>query len=287
MSAAQAFDAFQAAASAYARGDTEGMRKALLEGSLDALGAIPVLGGAVKLTRATARLAELAIRLARPVGSRLRQAGKALGRLGSSGVGELERRRAEFRSVLGDDYARYLKNADADLAANAGAGGALPSGAGGLADEERVALNLYTTEAGSGATYKVVNGALRDGTWRNDRRTAAIVGMMDEALERLPAYEGRVYRAVNLPEEEARRLVPGGDIADPGFMSTSIDRNAVPEGRKYLFEINALSGRDIAPYSRFQSEAEILIPRATMFDILDVTQEADGTIKVIMKEQPQ
>ncbi|MEM7122071.1 MAG: ADP-ribosyltransferase domain-containing protein [Pseudomonadota bacterium] len=191
----------------------------------------------------------------------------------------VDERKQAFRDAMGLDYQLHLDDANRDRRVS--------SDDDPLDDEPRTAFNLYTTEKiGSGdSTYLLVNDALRDGTVGEDPRIDAIIDMMDLGVEQLPAFEGEVFRSVDLEPDQEAKLFPGGTWVDPGFMSASLDEARTPRGRKYMFIITTHSGCDIAPYARSDFEQEILIPRGTEFDITSVEPQPDGTIHVELVEK--
>jgi hypothetical protein len=131
------------------------------------------------------------------------------------------------------------------------------------ADEN--ALRYYTTRH-----YLFMNNCLRDpgGCTGEIRRRADLVSA---ALTKLEPHPGVTYRGVQYSAEVLAAYRPGRVITERGFTSTSRNIDVAQEsfGGNTLLVIEGRTGRNVAPYSLFASEAEILYDRGTRFQVLD------------------
>ncbi len=154
-----------------------------------------------------------------------------------------------------------------------------------LTDAEIAAIRGYTGDAaefGEGKeVYRLLNSALRGG--RESQVVADYARVLGDALGKLPAHEGWTYRGASLPKDVAAGLIEGADFSDRGFLSVSTARHQAFSG-DVVFHINSRTGRDIAPFSFYANEAEVLFRPGRKFRILK-TDERDGVLHVIMDEQ--
>lgn len=139
-----------------------------------------------------------------------------------------------------------------------------------LTEKEQRAINNYI----SSGSYKI-NAALREGkSLAEDIQN--LVADLDEALNKLPVYQGRVYRSITdfgIDDIDAfwANYVPGQTIRFPAYTSsgTEIYDNSFP----IQYVIESKNGRDMRKFN--PEEFEILFPRDSEFRIIKVE---DGTI---------
>lgn len=135
-----------------------------------------------------------------------------------------------------------------------------------LTDADRAALHDYTTNDG----YTTMNPYLRNPDGYSDEEKAAIQARADRvstALAKLPARPGQTYRGVNLPDDILAKYQPGSVVTEKAFTSTSTD-SSVATGNfqgNALMVVTGQSGRDVAPFSQYPGEAEILYDKGTKF----------------------
>lgn len=136
-----------------------------------------------------------------------------------------------------------------------------------LTSDDLSALNHYT-----GLGYQDLNDALRSHAL--DASQHARVEALNNALGKLPAYEGPVVRGTNLPPEVLAQYRPGEYIIEKGFMSTTTNP-AVAQAPAFAgnveFRILSCTGRDISAHSMFPAEQEVLFPSHTRFFVIDKT----------------
>jgi phage-related protein (TIGR01555 family) len=140
----------------------------------------------------------------------------------------------------------------------------------GLSVAEVALISAYT-----GSHYGPVNAQLRSGAIT--KQNYAYANRLDKALRKLPASKGTTYRKANLPADVAAKYKPGMIIAERAFTSSS-KQSHIWHG-EYRYEIEGKSGRDVQNISTHKSEAEVLFPMNTHFEVISVSGK---TIK--MKE---
>jgi hypothetical protein len=94
------------------------------------------------------------------------------------------------------------------------------------------------------------------------------VQALNNALAKLPPYEGPVIRGTNLPPEVLAKYRPGEVITEDAFLSTSMNTGVARSptfAGNVEFRILSKSGRDISSFSVFPDEAEVLFPTGTRF----------------------
>ncbi|HEY4041370.1 MAG TPA: ADP-ribosyltransferase [Rhodopila sp.] len=130
--------------------------------------------------------------------------------------------------------------------------------------DDRLALADYT-----GSGYEDLNSALRSDVL--DASQHARVAAINNALEKLPPYQGPVIRGTNLPPEVLDQYRPGEIIKEDAFLSTSTN-TAVARSPSFAgnveFRILSSSGRDISSVSMFPDEQEVLFPSGTTFYVV-------------------
>lgn len=149
----------------------------------------------------------------------------------------------------------------------------------GLSEAEKIAVHAYTT---TDEYYSRLNTALRSGNAETIARVAPMANVLDNALEKLPAYKGTVFRVTDLPDTV--KIVKGGVFKDNAFMSaTTADLGTTFGANHRLIMLESTKGRNIRGFSAIPKEEEILFPRGTQFDIVD-TRSSNGFIEVLLNE---
>lgn len=102
------------------------------------------------------------------------------------------------------------------------------------------------------------------------------------ALKKIPSKEHIVYRGASvLPGNISIDMLiehsmkdPNFTISDPGFLSTSKNRNMV-FGGQYKMKIHGITGKDVKPYSIYSSEDEVLFLPNTKLRYIGKIQEGN------------
>ncbi len=139
-----------------------------------------------------------------------------------------------------------------------------------LTDREQWALNEYI----SSGSYKI-NAALREGSPLSDEEKE-LIAHLDAALNKMPTYEGTVYRSITdfgIDDMDAfwAEYIPGKTIRFPAYMSSGTQ--VYDDGFPIQYVIKSRRGRDIRKFN--PKEYEILFPRDSEFRIVKVEE---GTI---------
>lgn len=157
----------------------------------------------------------------------------------------------------------------------------------GLTEEETGAVLSYK----SSESYKI-NTKLRDGAPLNEQEQR-LVNDLDAALEKLPRYQGEVYRNLVFDGAEERNrflaaYAPGNSINLEAYTSTSTDRNGYPVDGEYTagMVIQSNSARDLAGFGN-NFEQEALFGRGSGFFIDRVAQDEQGRPVIYMREEIQ
>lgn len=155
-----------------------------------------------------------------------------------------------------------------------------------LTAAERSAVLQYK----SSESYKV-NTKLRDGIALTEAEQT-MVDEIDRALEKLPRYEGTVYRRMSFDMEGQEALdafltqyEAGAVVRSKAYLSSSTEQDGYPVGGNLtvLQVITGHNGRDLDGIGN-NFEREVLFPRNTRFYIERVASDEDGNPVVYMEE---
>jgi hypothetical protein len=142
-----------------------------------------------------------------------------------------------------------------------------------VAEHEAVALRYYT-----GDGYTVMNAYLRGGVG-DDMTLRAAVGAAMTALEKMPAFEGRVYRGVSSTglKDPARFFAAhqAGEIVEyRGFTSGSYEKGFTGD---ILYTVHSVDGKVVEALAYEDTEREVLFRPGTRFRVLSVRKVGDTT----------
>jgi hypothetical protein len=122
---------------------------------------------------------------------------------------------------------------------------------------------------------KELNSWLKTQEWRpNDKRSPEQVkkqakediDMAVSGLERLPPFEGKTYRGLNLPDDVIDSISEGGDWEEKGFTSTTKTATTRYPGN-VVFVVNGKgTGRDISAFEKYKND-EVLYPPGAKFKV--------------------
>ncbi|WP_067567634.1 ADP-ribosyltransferase [Nocardia acidivorans] len=184
-----------------------------------------------------------------------------------------ERVLANTGKELDDVAALEAKTIEEEVA---GAGGVTTKAA--LTDADLRALEDYT-----GMGFQKLNEVLRNGT--ADAAQQARIKAIEDALAKLPDYNGVVYRGTNLPADVLSTYQKGEVVTEDAFTSTTSRADGTFPG-DVEFEIVSKTGKNIDPYSLAQGEDEVLFPPGSNFFILDrFTDSVTGKTIIKMLER--
>jgi len=131
----------------------------------------------------------------------------------------------------------------------------------------------------------LINRALRVGDSKFLKKNKSKLEQLDVGLANFPVYQGIAYRGSEFPP--TIKLEKGLVFEDPAFLSTTLDI-AIAEHYAgvsgYLSVIWSKSGRVLSydeSTASLSAEKEVLFPRNSRFEILEVRQEARRSVTVI------
>jgi len=159
--------------------------------------------------------------------------------------------------------------------------GSTPSNQCGLSATEAGALRSYM-----GSGYHRINAQL----WgqQNTPSCIPVIQKMNEALQRLPRFQGVVYRGTHLPDGVRAQHVEGTVVTYPAFTSSSTDirvaagfGSASSSGSDF-FTIISTSARPIMTLG--SRESEMLFASGTQFQILKRFPAINNQYRYIMVE---
>lgn len=117
--------------------------------------------------------------------------------------------------------------------------------------------------------------------------TVANVRMITSALNKLPDFNGTVYRGSRTgtrfsPEQLEKMYKVGKTIEEKGFTSTSYEKDSKFDG-DVQYEIKSRTGKNIENFSNYPSEKEVLFRPGTQFKVTGFEKTKDG-YKIKMEE---
>ena len=135
----------------------------------------------------------------------------------------------------------------------------------------------------------------------DEQRTAweERIGKTDEGLASLPPYRAdpgdsmsTTWRGLHASDDLLRQLEVGGTFSDSAYLSTSTDSRvaeqfaltADPGRTPTLLAIEGYDGVDVSQLSRYTSEAEILFPRGSEFEVVSRELGDDGVMRIVLKQ---
>ena len=131
-----------------------------------------------------------------------------------------------------------------------------------LSVQEKAILHDYTRDG-----YQV-NKALRGSSPMREFESS-YERLLNRALSKLPDYQGKVFRRVDLKPQLIAKYKPGQQITEKAFSSTSFVRSDDFDGN-VEFIINSRTGKNIRDISELDLEDEVLLRSNTAFKVLNV-----------------
>lgn len=158
-----------------------------------------------------------------------------------------------------------------------------------ITSEERGAIKAYTK-----SYYNDVNSFMNEGMpaeYVNPHIHDTLVGTVAEIrslLNKIPPYEGTIYRGTMIPESVFNSLKVGDLVTTKTFMSCSHDINVAlhhAESTEFpiLFIIDVKkTAHDIASFSFLPLEKEVLIEDNIYFKVNDIQTDQEGRVSRIL-----
>jgi hypothetical protein len=139
----------------------------------------------------------------------------------------------------------------------------------GLTRDESAAVFLYTMEWGENSFYQVINRALR----AEDRSTLkpwfAYLKLFDTAIQKLPTVRKNLWRGV--AKNVANNFKKGDEFTWWNISSCSTSVNIIKDflgPNSTLFLIEAVNGKDVAGYTNYRNEDEVILCPGTRFRVV-------------------
>lgn len=153
----------------------------------------------------------------------------------------------------------------------------------GLTLSERLAIWVYSST--DDGWYARINGELWNGPCSEGVLLFAEV--LDAALDKLPPYEGQVYRGYTASDLDAflDQYGVGALIRWPGFTSSSLDPEKAFAGN-VLFIIRSQSGRILGDYADKPFEDEVLFPKGSLYLVTSLERRENFAI-IELEERPK
>jgi len=166
--------------------------------------------------------------------------------------------------------------------------------ANGLSVDESAAITLYTMEwePYTESLYYILNDSLRTEDRQILKPWFLYLKLLFTALSRLPSISITVYRGLRFQiESEHEKYQAEKEVIWWGISSCSKSRNISEKdqflqetGRRTLFIIDCIKGKDISNHSYFRKEEEILLLPTTRLKVINNEHQRDGLHIIRLKE---
>ncbi|MBK6999332.1 MAG: hypothetical protein IPH35_04980 [Rhodoferax sp.] len=153
---------------------------------------------------------------------------------------------------------------------------------------EQVALYTWTLDTSKGPWFSRINRVLRmaDTSSTEVATVQPLIDGIQSALEKLPPFEGVVYRAVKQAKMQAEewsaflsQFVVDGTVSLQGLSGCTANASEMLRGRARMTIISR-TGRDISSLSSKPGQSEVLLSHGTsvVIDLVEYTE--NGAIKI-------
>jgi len=151
------------------------------------------------------------------------------------------------------------------------------------------AINIYTREwkPREKSLYYQLNTALRSEERFACEAFLPYIKLLIHGLKQLPPFKGTIWRGVN---GDVRERFVNQEVVFAAFTSCSVGLSSAggnffgKQGLRTLLNIKSHQGRNIAAYSSFKKESEILLLPNSRFKVIDVLQVSEGLFIVQLKQ---
>ncbi len=164
----------------------------------------------------------------------------------------------------------------------------------GLSVDESAAIALYTMEwePYTESVYYILNTTLRAEERQNLKPWFLYLKLICTALYRLPSVKLTVYRGINLVSDNDYKKYQGDkELVWWGFSSCSTSRDISEKeqfsgqtGKRILFVIDCIKGKDISKHSYFKKESEVLLLPATTVEFVKYDKPKHGLHVIHLRE---
>ncbi|CAF3431676.1 unnamed protein product [Rotaria sp. Silwood2] len=156
-----------------------------------------------------------------------------------------------------------------------------------LTRDEAASILLYTMEAGDHSFYRILNQVLRKENRKEAIPWFSYLKLFDTALKKLPKVKGNIWRAV--PGNLASKYKPNQLLTWWTISSCSTSADVVKAFLKSnqeatLFMIEAVNGKDLAGYTMYPDEHEVILGVGTQLRVKNVGFEHNNLHLVVLVE---
>jgi hypothetical protein len=163
-----------------------------------------------------------------------------------------------------------------------------------LSVDESASIALYTMEwePYTESLYFILNKTLRAEERKNLKPWFLYLKLIFTALSRLPSISLTIYRGVRSETgDEYEQYQVGEKLVWWGFSSCSKHRNISEKdqflgesGRRTLFKIDCIKGKDISKHSYYRNEQEVLLLPATKMEVIHTKHRKNNLNIIHLKE---
>ncbi|CAF2926893.1 unnamed protein product [Rotaria sp. Silwood2] len=142
-----------------------------------------------------------------------------------------------------------------------------------LTRDESAALLLYTMEGGDYSFYRHLNQILRKEDRNKIRPWFGYLKLFDKALNKLPTVKGIVWRSVpgNVANNyKNNELLTWWSITSCSSSAEVVKAFLTPNQEATLFMIEAVNGKNLADYTMFPGEQEVILGVGTQLRVKDI-----------------
>jgi hypothetical protein len=136
----------------------------------------------------------------------------------------------------------------------------------GLTRDESAAVLLYTMEGGDDSFYRTLNKILREEDRTKVRPWFAYLKLFDTALSKLPTVKDCVWRGVSVDAAkhfDENELVTWWNVSSCSLSADVVQNFLSDDKNSTLFMIQAVQGKNLAGYSIYQNEKEVVLSIGT------------------------
>lgn len=152
------------------------------------------------------------------------------------------------------------------------------------AEESLTALDRFTT-----ADFRKIRRADREG------KNEGNVKILNNFMHKMPAYDGDIYRGMSFSEKSINafieQLKPHGDYTLDCVTSFTSDPKIAETYSGHCYQVvirvkHNHSGVSISDFSAMYTESEVLVPKGTKYEVMNVPKEVKaGQINYIELEE--
>jgi hypothetical protein len=154
----------------------------------------------------------------------------------------------------------------------------------GLTRDESAAVYLYTMEGGENSFYKVLNAKLRSENRAALKPWFPFLKLFDMAIKKLPTVKGCIWRGIS--GDVSGQFTKDQVLTWWGISSCSPSLDVIkgflsPDTCSTVFMIEAINGKDVAGYTYFPHENEILLSLGTELQVKSDTLKHHGGLNIV------